>query len=55
MEKTNKVGDTQKIFKQVNKLTNKPPPPPSNLTTNGSGELLKSPEDVAKRWYGTMV
>ena len=32
-------------------MSNNPSPPPSNLTTGAQGELLKSPEEAAKRCH----
>lgn len=50
MEKADAVGDTRKIFNLANMLSNKPKKPPVNLTTDSSGNLLRSPEDTAKTW-----
>ena len=50
MEKANDYGDVRKIYNLVNKLSQKPKPPPSNLTKNEQGDLLKSPQAVVDRW-----
>ena len=50
MEKANDFGDVKKIYKLVNKLSRKPKPPPSNLTKDEQGNLLKSPQEVVDRW-----
>ena len=38
------------MYHLVKKLNNKPKPPPSNLTTDTDGNLLKSPKEKAERW-----
>ena len=50
MEKADAVGNTRKIFNLVKMLSNKPKTPPTNLTHDDAGNLLRSPEDVAKTW-----
>ena len=50
MEKADAVGNTRKIYNLANMLSNKPKRPPTNLTTDDEGNLLNSPEDVAKTW-----
>ena len=50
MEKANSYGDVRKIYNLVNKVSKKPKPPPSNLTTDEEGNLLKSPQDVVDMW-----
>ena len=50
MEAANKLGDVRKIYHVVKKLDNKPKPPPSNLTTDEDGKLLKDPKAKAARW-----
>ena len=50
MEKADAVGDTRTIFNLTNRLSNKPKKPQINLTSDSSGNLLRSPEDVAKTW-----
>ena len=50
MEKADAVGNTRKIFNLVKMLSNKPKTPPTNLTHDKAGNLLRSPEDVAKTW-----
>ena len=50
IEDANKKGDVRRIYHLVKKLSNKPKPPPSNLTTDEKGNLSKSPKDKAERW-----
>ena len=47
LEEANVVGNTTRVFKIVKKLSNKPKPPPVNLTHDKDGSLLKSPQEVA--------
>ena len=42
MENANERGDIRSIFKIVSKLSDKPKPPPANITTDEAGHLLKS-------------
>ena len=50
MEKADAVGNTRKIFNLVNMLSNKPKRPPTNLTSDKDGNLLRSPKEVTKTW-----
>ena len=50
MEEADSKGNTRKIFNLVNKLSNKPKKPPTNLNTDANGALLRSPEDTATAW-----
>ena len=50
MEEADGKGDTRKIFHLVNKLSNKPKKPPTNLNSDADGKLLRSPEDIASAW-----
>ena len=50
MEKADAVGNTKKVFNLVKMLSNKPRTPPTNLTSDDAGNLLRSPEDIAKIW-----
>ena len=43
-------GDTKRVFNLVNVLVNKPKKPPTNLNSDVSGNLLRSPEDTAAAW-----
>ena len=51
MELANHVGNVQRVFQLVKHLMKKPTPPPSNLTTDASGNMLTSPEDVVTVWF----
>ena len=51
MAEAEAVGDTRKIYKIVDKLTNKKQKPEPNLTTDGQGQTLGDANDVAKRWW----
>ena len=55
IEKTNVVGDVKKLFNLVKRLSNKPKPPPVNLTTDKNSSLLKSPAEVAKTWKNCLL
>ena len=46
IEKANELGDVRKIFNLVNMLSNKPSQPPSNITKDEHGNILKSPEET---------
>ena len=50
METANVKGDVRRVYYLVKKLSNKPKPPPTNLTTDSNGNLLESPKDMAERW-----
>lgn len=50
MEKANDVGDVRRIFNLVNMLSNKPRPPPCNLTVDEEGNLLNSPEEEVEKF-----
>ena len=50
MEAANAVGNTRRVFAITNKLSKKPKQPPQNLSTDESGSLLKSAEEVAAVW-----
>ena len=50
IEDANSLGDIRRVYHLVRKLSNKPKPPPSNLTTDDDGNLLTSPEEKAARW-----
>ena len=50
MEAANNKGDIKRVYHLVKKLSNKPKPPPSNLTSDDDGNLFKSPKDKAERW-----
>ena len=50
MEKSDAVGDTRKIFNLVNRLSNKPKLPPTNLTSDKDDNLLRSPEEIVTTW-----
>ena len=50
MEEADKVGNTREIYKIVRTLSNKPRQPPTNLTIDENGNLLKSPEETAETW-----
>ena len=45
------VGNTRGIYQGVNALARKQSKPPTNLTADNDGNLLKCPEDVASTWY----
>ena len=51
MEAANAAGDTRKIFAITNHLSKKAKQPPSNLTSDKDGNLLKSPEETAATWF----
>ena len=51
MTKANWQGDTKKIYDVVKTLAGKNERPPSNLVTDGQGNMLTSAADVAARWY----
>ena len=51
MEEASAIGNVRKIYKQVQLLSKQAQPPPRNLTHDSNGNLLKSPEEIAKRWY----
>ena len=44
------MGDVRRVYHLVKKLSNKPKPPPSNLTKDDEGNLLKSPKEKITRW-----
>ena len=45
------IGDTRAIYKGVKALARKQDKPPTNLTTDSSGNMLKCAEDVAATWH----
>ena len=50
MERADEKGDTRRIFNLVNRLSNKPKKPPTNLNTDALGNLLQSPKETAEAW-----
>ena len=50
MESANKLGDVRRIYHLVKKLSNKPKPPPTNLTKDEDGTILKGPSEKVVRW-----
>ena len=52
MQEANGQGDTRKIYKVVNALSDKRQKPAKNLTTDGQGTILGSAQEVATRWFG---
>ena len=50
MDRADAAGEIKKIYKLVNIITGKPLKPPRNLTTDASGKLLQTPEEVASTW-----
>ena len=46
MEEANNYGDVWKIYHLVNKVTQRPKPPPSNLTKNEDDNPIQSPQTV---------
>ena len=50
MEETNSYGDVRKIYHLVNKLSQKPKPPPANLTKDEQGNPIQSPQEIVGVW-----
>ena len=50
IEDANNLGDIRRVYNLVKKLSNKPKPPPSNLTKSADGKILKDPKDKVRRW-----
>ena len=51
MEAAEAVGDSRKIFRIAKHLSKKGGQPPTNLTSDEDGNLLRAPEDVAATWF----
>ena len=50
MEQANEFGDVRRIYHLVNKLSQKPKPPPVNLTKDEQGNPIQSPQAVVEVW-----
>ena len=50
MEKANDFGDVMKIYHMVNKLSQKPKPPPATITKDEQGNPIQSPQTVVGVW-----
>ena len=46
-----RIGDTRGIYNGVKALARKRDKPPTNLNTDGDGNMLKSAEEVAETWH----
>ena len=52
MEDANNRGDSRGVYRTVKVLARKTEKPPTNLKTDGQGNVLSDAADVAARWYG---